>query len=264
MYYNRYMPKTALITGATGGIGYEFADICASKGINLVLVGRNESKLEKIASDFVKKYTVSVTKVTADLSDPDSPQTVYDAVQKEELTIDYLINNAGFGDFGMFTETDWAKEQAMMQVNMTTLVQLTKLFLPKMINNGSGAVMNLASTAAFQPGPLMAVYYATKSFVLSFSEAIGYELKGTGVTVTALCPGPTRSGFQKHSNIEESKLVKDKKLPTAREVAEFGVEAMLEGKPVAIHGLNNWFLAKIVPFLPRQMVLDTVYNMQQK
>jgi short-subunit dehydrogenase len=156
-----------------------------------------------------------------------------------------LINNAGFGDFGMFLETDWNKEAQMIQLNITALTQLTKLYLKEMVKRGSGKIMNVASTAAFQSGPTMAVYYATKAYVLSFSEAIDNEVRDKGVTVTALCPGATESGFQAAAAMEESNLVKGRKLPTSKEVAEYGYESMMKGRTVAIDG----FMKKIIlPF----------------
>lgn len=258
------MTQTALITGATGGIGYELAKCCAEHGIDLVLVGRSPEKLAKVKEQLVTDNDISATTIQVDLSSSDAPSMIADHLKKQKITVTHLINNAGFGDFGPFIQTEWAKEEAMMQVNMQAVVHLTKLIIPGMVERGSGRVLNLASTAAFQPGPWMAVYYATKSFVLSFSEALSYELKDTGVTVTALCPGPTRSGFQKQAHIEDSKLVKDRALPTAAEVARYGFDAMISGRPVAIHGFMNKIMARLVGLLPRRMVVSIVAGMQEK
>ncbi|HEX7414176.1 MAG TPA: SDR family NAD(P)-dependent oxidoreductase, partial [Bacteroidia bacterium] len=183
---------------------------------------------------------------------------------QQNIKVDYLINNAGFGDFGMFYETDWNKELHMINLNITTLTQFTKLYLKEMVQRKSGKIMNVASTAAFQPGPTMAVYFATKAYVLSFSEAIGNEVRDKGVTVTALCPGATESGFMAAAAMEESKLFKGKKIPTSREVAEYGYIAMINGKSVAIHGLMNYIMANAVRFVPRNWVVNLVRKIQEK
>jgi short-subunit dehydrogenase len=175
-----------------------------------------------------------------------------------------LINNAGFGDFGMFAETEWNKELQMINLNITTLTQFTKLYLQDMVKRRSGKIMNVASTAAFQSGPTMAVYYATKSYVLHFSEAVDNEVRDKGVTVTTLCPGPTESGFQAAAAMEESNLVKGKKLPTAKEVAEYGYLSMMKGKTVAIHGMMNWIMANSVRFTPRALVVKLTRKIQDK
>lgn len=255
---------TALITGASNGIGLELARIHASKGDDLVLVARSKSKLETLKVELENQYKVNVTIINKDLSESDSAEEIYEATTKQNIQIDYLINNAGFGDFGMFVETDWKKELAMINLNITTLTQFTKLYLKDMVKRKSGKIMNVASTAAFQSGPTMAVYYATKAYVLSFSEAIDNEVRDHGVTVTALCPGATESGFQAAAAMEESALVKGKKLPTAKNVAEYGYTAMMKGKTVAIHGLMNWILANSVRFLPRSIVVKTTRKIQDK
>jgi hypothetical protein len=258
------MNKTALITGASMGIGYELAKQFAQKGNNVVLVARSADKLNAIASEFEKAYKIKADVIAVDLSKPNIAEEVYDEVKKRGISIDYLVNNAGFGEFGMFYETDWDKEKMMIDLNMTTLTHFCKLYVKDMVARKSGKIMNVASTASFQPGPTMAVYYATKAYVLSFSEAISNELEGTGVTVTALCPGPTESNFQAAANLEESKLVKGKKLPTAAEVAEYGYKALMRGKVVAIHGFKNYLLAQSNRFAPRAVVLKIVRFMQDK
>ncbi len=255
---------TALITGASNGIGLELAKIHASKGGNLVLVARNKSKLDELKTELESQYKVSVYTIGKDLSAINSAQEVYDETTKQNIQIDYLINNAGFGDFGMFVETDWNKELQMINLNITTLTQFTKLYLQDMVKRRSGKIMNVASTAAFQSGPTMAVYYATKAYVLSFSEAINNEVSDKGVTVTTLCPGATESGFQAAAAMEESNLVKGKKLPTSKEVAEYGYAAMMKGKTVAIHGLMNWIMANSVRFVPRAIVVKLTRKIQDK
>jgi short-subunit dehydrogenase len=246
---------TALITGASGGIGMELAKIHASKGDNLVLVARNLSKLDELKGQLVKAYGIKVLNIGIDLSVNNAAQEVYNRTSAENIQVDYLINNAGFGDFGLFTDTDWNKELQMINLNITTLTQFTKYYLKDMVKRGSGKIMNVASTAAFQPGPLMAVYFATKSYVLHFSEAIDNEVRQKGVTVTALCPGATESGFQAAAAMEDSALVKGKKMPSSRQVALYGYAAMMKGKRVAIHGIMNDVLANSVRFLPRGLVL---------
>ncbi len=258
------MNKTALITGASNGIGFELAKIHASKGGNLVLVARNKSKLDQLKSELEKQYKISVYTIGKDLSAADSAQEVYNETTKQKIQIDYLINNAGFGVFGMFYETDWKKELEMINLNITTLTQFTKLYLPEMVKRKSGKIMNVASTAAFQSGPTMAVYYATKAYVLSFSEAIDNEVCDKGITVTTLCPGATESGFKAAASMEESKLFKDKKIPTSKEVAEYGYAAMMKGKTVAIHGLMNAILANSVRFTPRALVVKLTRRIQDK
>ena len=256
--------KTALITGASNGIGLELARIHASKGGNLVLVARNKAKLDELKLELEKEFNILVYIIGKDLSMANAAQEVYNETNQQKIQIDYLINNAGFGDFGMFTETDWNKELQMINLNITTLTQFTKLYLQDMVARKSGKIMNVASTAAFQPGPTMAVYYATKAYVLSFSEAVDNEVSDKGVTVTSLCPGATESGFQAAAAMEESALVKGKKLPTSKEVAEYGYKAMLSGKTVAIHGIMNYLMANSVRFAPRAFTVWMVRKMQDK
>lgn len=183
-------------------------------------------------------------------------------VERRGLVVDVLVNNAGFADFGDFAAADLSKLLSMVQLNVVTLTELTHRLLPSMISRRRGRVLNLASTAAFFPGPGMSVYYATKAYVLSLSEALAEELKGTGVTVTALCPGPTQTGFQARAAMERSKLVRNRKIPGAAEVARFGVDAMLAGKPTAVVGLRNRLLVLSPRFLPRRMVPGIVAKAQ--
>ena len=256
------MNKTALITGASSGIGLELAEICARQGENLVLVARNIIKLNELKSKLEKQYKVKVLNISKDLSLPNSAQQVYDEINQQNISIDYLINNAGFGDYGMFYETDWNKEMKMINLNIATLTHLTKLYLKDMVPKGEGKIMNVASTAAFQSGPTMAVYYATKAFVLSFSEAVSNEVRDKGISITVLCPGATKSGFQDAAELNQSKLVRGRKLPSSKEVAEFGYKAMMKGKTVAIHGLLNKILAFSVRIFPRAMVVKVTRFIQ--
>jgi len=256
--------KTALITGASSGIGKELAIIHAANNGNLVLIARNIEKLNLIKKELESNYKNSVYVIQKDLSLTDAAIEVYNEIKKQKIEIDYLINNAGFGDFGFFIDTNWQKEQQMINLNIMALTQLCKLFLPDMVKRGNGKIMNVASTAAFQPGPTMAIYYATKAYVLHFTEALANEVEKTGVSITALCPGATASGFQEAAAMEESNLVKGKKLPTSKQVATFGYKSMLKGKRVAIHGLKNYLLANSIRFTPRSLVVKIVRKLQDK
>lgn len=256
--------KTALITGASGGIGYEFAKLFAREGYNLVLVARSRDKLTQIADELKSKFGISVKVIAKDLSIASAPEDIFNELQQDLIKIDVLVNNAGFAAYGEFAKTDLNAELQMMQVNMVCLTHLTKLFIPGMLKQGDGKILNIASTAAFQPGPLMAVYYATKAYVLSFSEAIANELQDTGVTVTVLCPGPTESGFQQRANMEESKLVSGQKIMDAETVAQIGYRGLMDNQTVVIPGLKNQLLTQSVRFMPRKMVTKIVRKMQEK
>ncbi len=248
---------TALITGASGGIGLELARIFAREGYRVILVARNKKRLDEIAQELLPAETQTIG---IDLSLPGAPDDIQRIVPK----VDVLVNNAGFTVFGKFAGNSLSEELNMMQLNMTALVVLTKLYLPGMIAAKGGKIMNVASTAAFQPGPLMAIYYATKAFVLSFSEAIANELEGTGVTVTALCPGPTATGLQERAHMENSGLVKGRKIMDARTVAEAGYRALMADKTVEIPGIKNKLLAQSVRVSPRSMVTKIVRGMQEE
>ena len=253
-----------LITGASGGIGLELAKEFAKNGINLVLVARSESKLQTLANFLELEYKVKAKVIAKDLSLIEEVEALYHQLKYEKIRIDYLVNNAGFGDYAFFHEADWNKLHEMINLNITALTRLSHLFVKDMVEIGFGRIMNVASTAAFQPGPMMAVYFATKSYVLFLSEAMASELEGKGVTVTALCPGATESGFQSAASMEESKMLKGKKLPTSAEVAVYGYKAMMEGEAVAIHGMLNYLLANSVRFSPRSMVVKLIKNLHGK
>ena len=256
------MKNTALITGSSSGIGMEFARHHAAQKGDLVLAARGEKELQALKAELEKAHGVQVRIFPVDLTAPGAVQAIHDTLQKEGVEIDILINNAGFGDFGDFHQADWAKTNTMIQLNITALTELTRRFLPSMVQRRRGRILNVASTAAFFPGPLMAVYYATKHYVLAFSEGISEELKGSGVTVTALCPGPTTSGFQAAADLGESKLVKGKKLPSSKEVALYGYQAMLSGKVVAVHGTTNKLQVFLARFLPRSVARSMVKGAQ--
>ncbi|HEY8183007.1 MAG TPA: SDR family oxidoreductase [Thermoanaerobaculia bacterium] len=246
--------KTALITGASSGIGMDFARLLSREGYELFLVARSEAKLRALASELGNAKVI-----VADLVLPDAPQRIFDV----SSGVDVLINNAGFGVSGPFIETDLRKELEMIQVNVSALTHLTRLFLPPMLARKSGHILNLASTAAFLPGPLMAVYYATKAYVLSFSEAIADELRGTGVTVTALCPGPTATGFAEVAGMESSRLFSLMRPMSSEAVARYGLRAMRHGKRVAIPGIANKLSTQSIRVSPRRLVTTIVRKLQE-
>ena len=258
------MNKTALITGSSNGIGYELARVHAEKGDDLVLVARNICKLNELKEELEEKHKIKVYTMGKDLSVPGAAREVYDEMKMQKIVIDYLENNAGFGDYGLFSESDWNRQEQMINLNVLTLVLLTRLFLPDMIGRKSGKILNVASTASFQPGPTMSVYFATKAFVLSFSEAVNNEVAEHGITVTALCPGATHSGFQAAASLQDSRIFEGNNFPTSREVAEYGYRAMMRGKTVAIHGLKNTILANAVRLAPRSLVVKMARKVQAK
>ena len=257
------MKNTALITGASSGIGWELALIHAQTGGDLVLVARSGEKLNNLKKELETAYSINVEVIVKDLSNHEAPREVYQELKQKGIEIEYLINNAGFGGYGLFHKTEWDSEAHMIDLNIRALTALTKLFLPEMVERHRGRILNIASTAAFLPGPLMAVYYATKNYVLAFSEALAEEVEGTGVTVTTLCPGPTRTGFQRASGIENSKLVKDKKIPDGGEVAAFGYKQMIRGKRVVIPGFGNKLTDVFARLMPRKTVTSLVKKFQE-
>jgi hypothetical protein len=245
--------RTALVTGGSGGIGLELAKVLARNEFDIVLVARSRDTLEAAAGQLEGQHDVTVHVFAADLRRPDAPEAIADFVSNENIPIEVLVNNAGFGLGGEFAETDVTRELEMIQVNIAALTHLTKLFLPQMIKRKSGRILNLASTAAFQPGPLQAVYYASKAYVLSFSEALAEELRDTGVTVTALCPGPTRTDFASTAGVGNSRLFTLFGVAEADDVAEYGFQAMMAGKRVAIPGFRNKLVAQANRFSPRAL-----------
>ena len=244
---------TALITGASSGIGKALCEEFAKDGYHLVLAARGVEKMQVLAAELQKRYGVQVTVIGADLESASGAAQLHAQIKQGGITLSALVNNAGYGTFGEFKDTELSTTLGMMQLNMNSVVILTKLFLPDLLAT-KGKLLNIASTAAFQPGPFMAVYYATKSFVLYFSEGLACELEGSGVTVTALCPGPTASGFQDKAVMQASALVKNKKLPSSESVAASGYKAMQRGKRVHITGIMNNLLAQSIRVTPRNWV----------
>lgn len=251
------MPKYALITGASQGLGEALAYEFAAAGIPLLLTARNELNLRQVAARVAQNYGVDVHIFPCDLTDPKGPTQLMSWVKKEKFTLGYLVNNAGFGWQGEFAKSDDAHNARMVQLNITSLISLTHQCLPQLQKTG-GRILNVASTAAFQPGPYMAVYYATKAFVLHFSEALNTELKGTGVTVTALCPGPTETGFAKAAGRATENLFKRVGVAPVQPVAALGFKAMMCGRPVAVHGVKNRLLTTLVRLMPRRVVTAVV------
>jgi short-subunit dehydrogenase len=259
------MTKTVLITGASLGIGLEFAKIFARQGYDLVLVARSEDKLKALADEILRmKPSVTTHLMVKDLSIAGSGKEIFDELRSKNIQIDVLVNNAGFGDYGLFHESKLDRQLQMIDLNVRSLTELTHLFGSLMVARKDGKILNVASTAAFQPGPLLSVYYATKHFVLAFSEGIANEWKEHGVTVTVLCPGPTESGFQEAANMGASKLFKTMKLPSSQEVAQYGFDAMMSGKVVAVHGTMNKVVSSSVRFMPRGLITKVVRKIQDR
>ena len=233
------MARTVLVTGASGGIGYALAEVFAANKYDLIITARSTEKLEDARREFETRHGIKVHVITADLADAASPALIDWELSRRGLTVDVLVNNAGFGTWGLFEACDWQAQAGMLQVNIVALTHLTRLLLPGMLQRGGGRILNVASTAAFAPGPLMSVYFASKAYVHSFSAALAREVAGRGVAVTCLCPGPTASGFQQRAANTHIRVNKDRQLAPARAVAEYGYRAMLQGRAVAIYGWDN-------------------------
>lgn len=256
------MKKNALVTGAASGLGYELAILLANDSYKLFLVDIDADSLAKAKSTLENEFDVEIVTLVKDLGKLNVALDIMEAINNEP--IDVLINNAGFGLFGSFVDTCWERESEMLHVHILTTTHLTKLVLEGMVKRGSGKILNMSSLAAFQPGPLMAIYYASKGYMLSFSEAIANELKGTGVTVTALCPGPTKTSFQKtvSENTCDNKITFN--MASAKEVAIYGYKAMLKGKAYAIPGKFNKFLATLPRLVTRNAAAAIVRKIQEK
>ena len=247
--------SAALITGASSGIGLELAKLFAARGNNVVLIARTREKLERLAGDLQSQYAIQATVISLDLAQPSAPDEIFRITQETAIDIEFLVNNAGFGIRENFEKTDLKDILEMVQVNITAVTHLTRLLLPGMVARRRGKILNVASTAAFQPGPWMAVYYATKAYVLSLTEALHYELRASGIAVTALCPGPTPTGFQKRAGSSDAKMMKSKMMAKmdARKVAEKGYAGMMKNKRVVIPGFGNQLLAAGAHLGPRSV-----------
>lgn len=258
------MNNTALITGASGGIGKELAKIHASKGGDVILVARSENKLNALAKELENTHNITATVIAMDLAKIGAGTELYDAVKEKNIEIDILINNAGFGGQGYFHERDWEKDKSMIQLNILTLTELTRMFLPEFVARKSGKILQVSSTASFMPGPLQAVYFATKTYVQFFSNALSRELQWTGVTVTNLMPGPVETGFEKAANLGNTNLMRWAVWPES--VAKDGYEAMEKWKIDVISGLSfkQKLLFAFLPFIPKKMKLDMIFKIQEK
>jgi len=256
---------TALITGASAGIGRELAKIFASDGWNVVLVSRREERLQALAADLEAEFEGMIAHVVpADLARDSAPQAIFDGLTTDGIEVDALVNNAGIGSNGKFWELDPERELDQIHVNIAALVHLSRLFVPGMVERGSGRVLNIASTAGFQPGPYMATYYATKAFVLSFTQAIAYELDGTGVTATAHCPGATDTEFAERAGNESSNLFQKQSPATPDEVARDAYRAMKSGKWVKVHGFTNQVGAFMTRFSPPRVVASIAAKLNEE
>jgi short-subunit dehydrogenase len=251
---------SALITGASGGIGEELAKLCAAHGYDLVLVARSEERLRKLAGDLIGKHGIRAVALPTDLADPAAPGRLWQELAQEGIEVDVLINNAGFGTQGPFAEMEVDAVNSMLQVNIAALTLLTRLFLPSMIRRGRGKVLNVASTAAYFPGPFMAEYYASKAYVLSLTQALANELQGTGVTATALCPGPTSTGFAERAGVAHANLFQ-RSVMAVEQVAREGFEGMLRGSAVVIPGVRNRWLARLSVVAPRSLLAKVTRNL---
>lgn len=257
------MNNTALITGASSGLGKEFAYIHAEQTGDLVIIARSEDKLLEVKQDIETNYQRSVYVIVKDLTQESAAKEIYDEIKANDIQIDYLINNAGFGGQGLFYKREWQQDLNMIKVNIIALTSLTRIFLPDFVQRGSGKILNVSSTASYMPGPLQAVYYATKAFVSSFSDALTEELRGTGVTVTALKPGATNTGFAKAAHVEDTALFQSMASP--KPVAQAGYTAMLKGKRDVIAGVS-WPLKILLPMaslFPKSIMMRIVRQGQE-
>jgi len=246
--------STALITGASGGIGYELGKLFARDHYDLVLLARSSAKLSQVAEELQGQHGISVKIIPLDLTAAPAPQFLFDQLKREGIAVDVLVNNAGYGKLGEFAKISAEESLAQIQLNITALTHLTRLFVGPMLERRAGKILNVASTAGFQPGPLMAVYYATKAYVISFSEALANELSGSGVTVTCLCPGPTDTAFQGRAGTEHTLLFRKSRPMSAEVVARDGHRGLMAGKTLVISGFRNWLLAEATRFGPRKLV----------
>lgn len=254
--------ETVLITGASSGIGLELAHVFAGDGSNLVLVSRRREKLERLALTLQQDHGVSVETLAFDLSDTSTPEALLEEVERRNLIIDVLVNNAGFGSIGHVADLDVSRQLDMIQVNITTLTHLTRLLLPAMIERDRGGVLNVGSTAGFQAGPNMAVYYATKAYVLSFTEGLAEELRDTSVKVSCLAPGPTRTEFGQEAGMEQSRLFAMGTMEP-HEVAKLGHRGLRDGQVVVVPGIRNRMGAVATKILPRSVTRRIVHSLQR-
>lgn len=258
------MSKYTLVTGASKGIGLELAKLFAKDKYNLILVARSEDILNNLKVEFEKEYAIKVEVIVSDLTKENAAYELYEKTSNLNLRVEHLINNAGFGDYGEYLETSDSKNRNMIQLNIIALMQLCKLYANDMKKYGYGKIMNVASIASFIPGPLMTTYYASKAFVLSFSEGLAREFKGTSITVTALCPGPTKTNFFDVASATDTDILKTFKPASSEKVAKYGYKKMMKGRVVAVYGTLNRAMIFAVRFVPRSLVRNITYRIQRK
>jgi len=262
MANNEGKGQTALVTGASMGIGVDLAECFARDGYDLILTARSEEALKQVAARLSGAYGIKATPIPADIGVPGGGEKLAAEIEARGLAVDALVNNAGYGIAGAFEGSDRATQLGMIDLNDRALAELTHIYWARMLANKRGGVLNVASTASFQPGPLMAIYYASKAFVLSFSEALWKEAEGTGVRVSCLCPGPTASNFRERAGTGKTRLARTGTPMSSAEVAKMGYEGWQQNRRVVITGARNALVARLVPFLPRQTVLSLVHNLQ--
>lgn len=254
---------TSLITGASGGIGTELARLFAADGFDLVLVARRKEKLDELKNELESAHKIKVSVFECDLSKDGAAQKVFAFTQEQKISVDVLVNNAGFGDWGLFAECNIEKQNQMIHLNILSLTELTRLFVPQMTERKSGRILNVASIASFMPGPKMSVYYASKAFVRSFTEALSVELKKSGVTVTALCPGPVATDFWETAEAGSSKIFKSLIFADSKYIARYGYKKLMKRKVLAIPGTSTQAFAFLTKILPRSLVRNLVYKIQK-
>jgi short-subunit dehydrogenase len=254
--------KTALVTGASAGLGAEFARLFAADGHDVVLVARRREKLAALARELEAKHGVRATVIGLDLTRPEAPPALVKELEARDIALEFLVNNAGFGTTGAFVEADPVRELEMLALNVTAVVHLTRLILPTMVERKSGRILNVGSTAGFMPGPFMAGYYASKAFVNSFTEALAFELRGTGVTATVTCPGPTATEFAASAGVEKSRLFETGTMQ-AGPVARLAYRAMMRGRSVAIPGMRNKLAILSLRFAPRAAAVSMAASLNQ-
>jgi short-subunit dehydrogenase len=255
--------KYALVTGGTSGIGYELAKLLADDGYNLVIVARHATDLQRVSNELSEKSGVEVVTMAKDLFDPENAFTIYDDIRAQGITIDILVNDAGQGLYGEFVETDVHRELDIINLNISSLVVLTKLFLQDMVARGNGKILNLSSIASKVPGPWHSVYHGTKAFVQSFTEAVRSEVKGSGVTLTALLPGATATDFFNKAEMNSSKIVQEEKMSDAAEVAKDGFEALMNGDDMVISGFKNKMQVAMSNLTPDDKAADKMKKQQE-
>jgi len=258
------MTKTVLVTGASSGIGKAFAELFAGEGYKVVLASRSEEKLRGIARELLDRYGAATKVVSVDLARGDGARSLYDELRRQEIDIDVLVNNAGIGSYGLLHRQDVQSELEMLQVNVHSLAHLMMLFLPGMVARGSGRILNVGSTTSFYACPLSANYSASKAFVLSLTEAVAEEVRGTGVSVTALCPGSTATDFFRKAKMENQKVSEASALMDAAKVARIGYKALMDGKAFVIPGMQNWLLAQAPRLFPRRIVARITRGVLEK